>query len=176
MIGMQYKITLPDDYDMERIISRVRNNGYKTDGFDGLLFKCYLIKEKKDENIENMYTPLYVWKTSEGMNKFLFEGYYDNIIRSFGWQHVNIGIPMFIELSEDFSASKYVLEETNEIVPATSLNGFINSVILSDVKDRSYVGRVCIYNPDKWKYSMFYFYRCRPADKTDIYRILHISQ
>jgi len=176
MIGMQYKITLPDDYDMERIITRVKDNGYKTDGFDGLLFKCYLIKEKKAGNIENMYAPLYVWKTSEGMNKFLFGGYYDNIIRSFGWQHVNIGIPMFIELSENFSTSKYVLEEINEIVPAISLNGFTNSVVQSNVKDSSFVGRVCIYNPDSWKYSMFYFYQCRPVDGTDIYRILHISQ
>lgn len=176
MIGMQYKITLPDDYDMERIIARVRDNGHKTDNFDGLLFKFYLIKEKKAGNIENMYAPLYVWKTSEGMNKFLFEGYYDNILSSFGWQHVNIGIPMFTELPENFSASKYVLEEINEIAPATSINGFTNRVIHSNVKDQSYVGRVCIYNPDKWKYSVFYFYQYRPADMTDIYRILHISQ
>lgn len=80
MIGMQYKIALPDDYDMERIIARVRDNGHKTDGFEGLLFKCYLIKDKRDGNIENMYAPLYIWKTSEGVNKFLFEGYYDNIL------------------------------------------------------------------------------------------------
>lgn len=176
MIGMQYKITLPDDYDMERIVARVKANGYKTDGFDGLLFKCYLIKEKKAGNIENMYAPLYVWKTSDGMNKFMFEGYYDNIIRSFGFQHVNIGIPMFTELSENFSTAKYVLEKNNEIVPTTSLNGLISRVTHSNVEDCSYVGRVCIYNPDKWKYSVFYFYQHRPADKTDIYRILHISQ
>lgn len=176
MIGMQYKITLPDDYDMENIVARVRDNGHKTDGFEGLLFKCYLIKEKKAGNTENMYAPLYVWKTSEGMNKFLFEGYYDNILKSFGWQHVNIGIPMFIELSDDFAATKYVVEEVTEIVPAESLNGFIDRVIDSDVKDRSYAGRVCIYNPDKWRYSMFYFYKCRPANEADAYRILHISQ
>jgi len=176
MIGMQYKITLPDDYDMERIIARVRDNGYKTDGFEGLLFKCYLIKDKQDGNIENMYAPLYVWKTSEGMNKFLFEGYYDNILRSFGWQHVNIGIPMFIELPEEFTTAKYVLEEIHEIVPEASLNGFTSKVIQSTVKDNSYAGRVCIYNPDSWKYSVFYFYSYRPADRTDVYRILHISR
>lgn len=173
---MQYKITLPADFDMKQIVTRVRENGFKTDNFDGLLFKCYLIKEKGVNSIENTYAPLYVWKTSEGMNKFLFEGYYDNIIRSFGWQRVNIGIPMFTDLSEDFTTSKYALEETFEIPPTSSLTGFYDSVIHSNTEDSNYVGRVCIYNPDKWKYSMFYFYQNCPTVKTDIYRILHISQ
>lgn len=176
MIGMQYKITLPDDYDMERIITRVRDNGYKTDGFDGLLFKCNLIKEKKAGNMENMYAPLYVWKTSEGMNKFLFEGYYDNIIRSFGWQYVKIGVPMLVELPKDFSNAKYVLEEVDEIAPAASLNGFSKNVMDLKGNHQGYVGRVCLYNPDMWKYSMFYFYQYPPEGRTDFYRILHISQ
>ncbi len=176
MIGMQYKIPLPQDFDMEKIVARVRNNGHKTDGFDGLLFKCYLIKEKGVHSFENMYSPLYIWKDSEGMNKFLFDGYYDNIIGSFGWQQVNIGIPLFTELSQDFSESKYMLEETNEIAPALSLTGLTDRIIHSNAEDASYVGRVCIYNPDKWKYSIFYFYKNCPAVSTEIYRILHISQ
>ena len=59
MIGMQYKITLPSDYNMELIRARIRENGHKTDGFDDLLFKCYLIKEKGTNGIENIYAPLY---------------------------------------------------------------------------------------------------------------------
>jgi hypothetical protein len=43
--AMQYKIKLPDNYDMELIKNRVKLNGYKTDKFDGLLFKAYLISE-----------------------------------------------------------------------------------------------------------------------------------
>lgn len=45
MIGMQYKITLPNDYDMDIIRDRVTKNGNKTDGFDQLLFKAYLIAD-----------------------------------------------------------------------------------------------------------------------------------
>lgn len=33
MIGMQYKVILPKDYDMEIIKKRIKDNGYKTDGF-----------------------------------------------------------------------------------------------------------------------------------------------
>lgn len=35
MNSMQYKITLPNDYDMTIIRERVRKNGAKTDGFEG---------------------------------------------------------------------------------------------------------------------------------------------
>lgn len=43
MVAMQYKILLPDDYDMEIVRKKVKNNGHKTDGFQDLLFKAYLI-------------------------------------------------------------------------------------------------------------------------------------
>ena len=36
------------------------------------------------------------------MNKFIFEGYYDNILQSFGWQQINIGVPLVVNLSDDF--------------------------------------------------------------------------
>lgn len=73
MIGMQYKITLPGDYNMEIIKNRIRENGYKTDGFKDLLFKCYLIQEKNLDSFENTYAPLYLWNHSEGMNQFIFD-------------------------------------------------------------------------------------------------------
>ena len=72
MIAMQYKIFLPDDYDMDNIRQRVKNNGHKTDGFQDLMFKAYLIKEKDgtSEN-HNEYSPLYLWKDS-GIPIFIF--------------------------------------------------------------------------------------------------------
>ena len=73
MIGMQYKVILPKDYDMGIIRKRVQNNGHKTDGFPGLNFKAYLITEaEKNGNLYNSYAPLYIWNHSQGMNKFIF--------------------------------------------------------------------------------------------------------
>lgn len=46
MIAMQYKIILPDDFDMNIIRERVIKNGKKTDGFKDLIFKAYIISEK----------------------------------------------------------------------------------------------------------------------------------
>lgn len=59
---MQYKIQLPDDFDMNLIRQRVRENGTKTDGFQDLIFKAYLISTKGEHDAQaNQYAPLYLW-------------------------------------------------------------------------------------------------------------------
>lgn len=177
MIGMQYRITLPSDYNMEIIKKRVEENGFKTDGFKDLLFKCYLIQEKDKNGFENVYAPLYLWKDSEGMNDFIFNGYYDNILNSFGWQTINIGVPLKIELSKNFMNAKYVVEINKEIKPSSSLSGYKDSLEHSYQKDSGLCGNTCIYNPDKWRYSQFLFFEKRPeTNENNIYQILHISK
>ncbi len=122
MIGMQYKIMLPKDYDMNIIRKRVSDNGHKTDGFSDLMFKFYLITEKSNfNNHYNSYAPLYLWKNNEGMNQFIFDGYYDGILDSFGWQHINIGVPLFINVNEKIKNTKYVVEYVNAIPQNNSL-------------------------------------------------------
>ncbi|HHV30343.1 DUF4865 family protein [Acetivibrio mesophilus] len=178
MIASQYKITLPGNYDMDIIRKRVKDNGYKTDGFYGLKFKLYLITEKGINNsLQNSYSPLYLWKDCEGLNKFLFEGFYDNIITSFGWQNVNIGVPLIDTTRQRFQDANFLFEVVGEIEPKESLNNFKNSIKDAILKiDAEYV---VIYNPDKWKYQVFYFVDDLEKVKTEkgvIYTILHISQ
>ena len=72
MHAMQYKITLPNDYNMEIIRQRVLNNGSKTDSFPNLRIKAYLII---DEPKRKEYAPLYLWEKAEGMNHFIFDGF-----------------------------------------------------------------------------------------------------
>lgn len=174
MIAMQYKILLPENYDMNIIRKRVAMNGNKTDGFQDLLFKAYLITESKSEGKgnRNQYSPLYLWKDSNGMNKFIFNGFYDNILNSFGWQNINIGIPLICKLENDFIYSKYVLEIEKEIIPATHMKPLNFSSIFSTC-----AGKVLIYNPDKWKYSEYYFFTNKPASNNIgvLFDILHLS-
>lgn len=182
MIGMQYKIILPDNYDMEQIRSRVRENGKKMDGFEGLCFKAYLITEKDKRGIlYHSYSPLYVWNHSQGMNHFIFNGYYDNILQSFGWQWIQIGVPLTIHLKNDLFKSKYVVEYEGRIPKTNSLTDttFIESH--SFVKNEQVcLGHVLIYNPEQWRYSHFSFYETQPEIEIEtnltVYEVLHISQ
>lgn len=71
MIVMQYRFTLPADYDMAVIETRIRENGAKLDGFPGLLVKAYLFSRSEDAHCaENRYAPLYVWRSPEAMAVF----------------------------------------------------------------------------------------------------------
>ncbi|MGG7178340.1 DUF4865 family protein [Clostridium paraputrificum] len=179
MIATQYKIILPSNYDMNIIKDRVKNNGYKTDGFEDLKFKFYLITEKgENNNLQNSYCPLYIWKDSNGLNKFLFDGFYDNIITSFGWQQVNVEIPLIDTTTGNFKGTKYIFELTKEINPQESLKN-VKYKIEKDMPKFDNTEYIVIYNPDKWKYSIVYFIddlsKVR-SEKGVVYNILHISQ
>ncbi|HDR7761416.1 DUF4865 family protein [Bacillus cereus] len=182
MIGMQYKVILPKDYDMEIIRKRVKQNGDKTDGFQGLNFKAYLITEAgENKNLYNSYAPLYIWNNHEGMNKFIFDGFYDNILESFGWQKINIGVPLSINLDKDFNKSKYVVEYTGNIPQSKSLSQMPFNTINKYVKNaEKSLGNLLVYNPDKWSYSQFSFYQEKPEielqDHLTLYEVLHISE
>lgn len=179
MIATQYKITLPSDYDMNIIKDRVKNNGYKTDGFDDLKFKLYLITEKgKNDSLQNSYCPLYLWKDSNGLNKFLFNGFYDNIIKSFGWQQVNVGIPLIDKTTYKIKDIQYIFEIKREIPPQESLNN-LKDIIEKDIPKIANAEYIVIYNPEKWKYNVFYFIDDLSnvkGEKGIVYNILHISQ
>lgn len=58
---MQYKVILPKDYDMEIIRNRVKDNGHKTDGFQDLNFKAYLINEAGKDGISITVIHLYIF-------------------------------------------------------------------------------------------------------------------
>lgn len=173
MQAMQYKIDLPSDYDMNIIKERVKQNGHKTDKFKDLLFKAYLITENNYEGLSNSYCPLYVWKQTEGMTKFIFEGFFDNIINSFGWKNIEIGITFLIDLSESFKMSRFVIEEYTDIPIQKKLKEFN----FETEKNTEELGKIIIYNPDKWKYVTFTFLENKPTAQNNkkIYSILHLS-
>lgn len=85
MYAMQYAITLPTDYDMQIIRDRVTRTGHLIDGFHGLNFKAYLIREKANGAPANEYAPFYVWNDIDGMRSFCWgEPGYGAIVRDFG--------------------------------------------------------------------------------------------
>ncbi|MBS4213551.1 MULTISPECIES: DUF4865 family protein [Neobacillus] len=179
MIATQYKITLPSDYNMNIIRDRVRNNGYKTDGFEDLKFKLYLTTERGiHNNLQNSYSPLYLWKGNNGLNKFLFNGFYDNILNSFGWQQVDVGIPLIDTTTSKIIEIKYLFQITSEIPPQESLNNLKDKIAESIpiIEETEYL---VTYSPERWKYDVFYFLKdlSHVKDMSGVvYSILHISQ
>ena len=76
MIAMQYRFTLPADYDMSIIERRIRDKGPLLDRFPGLGFKAYLYAVADDTATggrENLYAPfwrlqrssVWTWRTTQ---------------------------------------------------------------------------------------------------------------
>ena len=173
MISMQYKIKLPDSFDMNIIRERVRENGHKMDGFKDLLFKAYLISVENSKNdIKKEYAPLYLWKDSVAMNQFIWDGFYDNILKSFGWQTISTAIPLTFEKKENFNSSRYCLEITREISESTQME----QLSFSSTFDNS-TSQLLVYNPEKWQCKEYYFFEELPEqmEGTNFYEILHLS-
>jgi hypothetical protein len=82
---MNYRITLPADYDMGIIRHRVATRGHALDDFPGLGLKAYLIKERGVAgSAVNQYAPFYLWRTAEGMNSFLWGPGFRGLVADFG--------------------------------------------------------------------------------------------
>lgn len=167
---MQYKITLPSDYNMEIIKQRVAHNGNKTDGFIGLLLKAYLIS---DDTNQKEYAPLYVWNDYSGMNCFIFGGFYDNILHSFGWQNIDIYIPLQVNLSMQVKSAKYILEITHAIKEKNNM-----TLPTFSIENNHCLGKFLMYNPSTWKSVEFHFLT-EVCDELKVlgrvYQILHLS-
>ena len=162
MIAMQYQIALPDHYDMNLIRQRVRHNGTKTDGFEDLLFKAYLIRENQGGSEGgNEYSPLYLWKDSPGMIHFIWDGYYDNIVSSFGRQRIKLGIPVFVEL------------ETEQVLPASRkmVRPHFSAV------GNGCTGKVLLCDPEQWVQKEYSFFGKKPDSSVEgtVYEVLHLS-
>ena len=84
MHAMQYEITLPADYDMGIIRTRVATKGHLLDAFPGLGLKAYLIRERAGGSPVNQYAPFYLWRAPEGMNAFLWGAGFQGLVDDLG--------------------------------------------------------------------------------------------
>lgn len=119
---------------------------------------------------------MYLWNDSEGLNIFLFEGFYDNILTSFGWQHVNIEVLLEDKTTEKIQDANYLLEVTGVIEPKESLKSCKESILDAIPKmDAEYF---VVYHPEKWTYRAFYLMddlEKVKVEKGTVYTILHVS-
>lgn len=86
MHAMQYSITLPADYDMGIIRTRVATFGHLLDDRKGLGLKAYLIRTRGTRGGPvNEYAPFYLWNDRGAMAEFLVGGTgFHGIERDFG--------------------------------------------------------------------------------------------
>lgn len=163
MIVMQYRFTLPADYDMAVIETRIRENGAKLDGFPGLLVKAYLFSRREDAHCaENRYAPLYVWRSPEAMARFLQSPGFKKLTEDFGWPQIDTWLALR-------------LPDIDEVRNAAWLSMRKQSIAAhSNLATLALEGRLCAWDVSRWQGLQVYPGAAPQAD-CENYRVGYVA-
>lgn len=123
MLAMQYRFTLPADYDMAIIRQRIHDRGHLLDGFPHLEWKAYLWSQKDSRHPGslNAYAPLYLWQDNDGINQFLASPGFLALCEDFGRPHIDIWSVWDCLGNQAMPAATVCYQQTQAIAPGTSL-------------------------------------------------------
>ncbi|MGW6567736.1 DUF4865 family protein [Streptomyces sp. NPDC054975] len=182
MHAMQYEITLPADYDMEIIRSRVATKGHLLDDFPGLGLKGYLIRERGDGSPVNQYAPFYLWNTPGGMNSFLRGPGFQGIVNDFGRPVVQHWTGLAYEEGPAAGAVPRTATRRTSSVPQDVAPGH---AVAEAVKDHGHgssrdgvVASALAIDPRHWELLSFALWAEGakiPEDAGDRFQVLHLS-
>lgn len=184
MLTMQYRITLPADYDMAIIRQRIADRGHLTDDFPQLAFKAYLYADRNQpyaEGKENRYAPFYLWHDTDGMNAFLGGAGFAGVIASFGRPMVHTGSVWHAETAPDLSIATYASCETAPIAAHVAL-GALREAEQANVRtdiERGALAAVSAFDPTAWTVTRFRLWRDAvdaSCQSVDVYQVGHVSQ
>ncbi|WP_256107770.1 DUF4865 family protein [Streptomyces sp. ODS05-4] len=181
MLALQYTVHLPADYDMDVIRHRVATRGHLLDAFPGLGLKAYLIRDRADGSPVNAYAPFYLWNTTAGMNAFLYGAGFQGIVDDFGRPPVRQWPGLaYREGSAAAATPRWATRRRRRsergVPPARAAEEAL-------AEHRELAGReglvaaVTAVDPSRWEVLHLALWAdAAPADESDVYRVLHLSQ
>ncbi len=163
MIVMQYRFTLPADYDMAIIEQRIAENGAKLNGYPGLLFKAYLVARRDAAfTDENRYAPLYVWENAAAMTQFLQSPGFRKLTQDFGWPQIDTWLALRLPVVAEVKNADW-LSIVRETIPAHS-----------DLTALPLRAPLCAWDVSRWQLLQVDFGNAPQAGK-DNYRIEYVA-
>jgi hypothetical protein len=184
MLTMQYSFTLPADYDMSIIERRIRDKGPAFDGLPGLAFKAFMVARKDDDafrSADNLYAPLYLWRSIQGMKDFLSDDRFRAVAQAFGWPVVRTWIPVAVTGDPDPGATRFVSRELVQLSPYTDLEdlGRSETDALCENARQGLIYGLSAFDPATWTRVRFRLWSQPPRVSGEIdaqtYRVLHVS-
>lgn len=156
MLAMQYKFTLPADYDMALIQKRIASKGPLLDGFPQLVLKAFLFARRNHPHYyseENQYAPFYLWEDSVGMNRFLSSDGFQGLVKDFGWPKVKMWSVWRTRLGASIGSAAFASTEVVQIQPHTILAKLEQEEekLVNDVVDSGKaLGAMVAFEPITW--------------------------
>ncbi|MFJ6674910.1 DUF4865 family protein [Actinosynnema sp. NPDC091369] len=178
MHAMHYEITLPADYDMGIIRTRVATRGSALDAFPGLGLKAYCVRERGvDGSPVNQYAPFYLWRAVEGMNSFLWGPGFRGIITDFGRPTVQHWTGLAFErgtAAEPTAATKRTWRLPAFSDPTEAIDEALDE--LARLKDDPALHCTALaVDPRNWELVHFSLWSAAPEAEVR-FRVLHLSR
>lgn len=175
MLAMQYRFTLPADYDMEIIRKRIADFGHLMDNHPQLLIKAYLYALKSERETENLYAPFYLWNSSQGMSDFLTGKGFLGVSQAFGWPQVRHWLPWRVDIEQSaLGTARFATLAYQAIAPHSDL-AQLQSQRLADPRA---LASIVAFDPASWQRVNFHLWREQPDSldaQTQCYQVGHIS-
>jgi len=181
MYAMQYEIPLPLDYDMTVIRRRVATKAPEFDHFEGLGLKAYLVRERGVDGADaNHYAPFYLWASTAGMSRFLFEGGFSNIVSFVGRVPVRHWTGVACERGPAAASAPTVATRLVEPMPADRDPAEVVTQALGALRQRAKRAGVhttaLAVDPQNWALVHFTLWREGAHDAEGMrYQVLHLS-
>ncbi|MER6082125.1 DUF4865 family protein [Streptomyces sp. NPDC001833] len=181
MHAMQYEFTLPADYDMGVIRSRVARVGHLLDDWDGLGIKTYLMRERGHHGSPvNQYGPFYLWNTVQGMNGFLWGGAFQGPVDDFGRPRVRQWTGLaFEEGTAVGSPAAYAVRRRQPVPDGVELAAFMAGAADETGRLAAADGAVlaaAAVDTDAWELVHFSLWEHdAPKAEGDVFQVLHLS-
>ncbi len=122
MLAMQYTISLPADYDAERVRERVSVRSRLFDGHDGLAHKSFLYNAE-----EKLYAPFYVWKNVVEARDFLMDDLFKGVVEDFSRHRVRSWFVVQMGYGNRALDATYGLRELDTIAAEERLDQFLTT-------------------------------------------------
>lgn len=181
MLAMQYRFTLPVDYDMGIIRQRVAEKGHALDQHSPLGLKAYLVSAREQGDQENRYAPFYLWHQPEGLRDFLLSPGFSGLTQSFGWPVVR-SWPALLALQHQagFLQAGHATCQSVALAPFTDLAQLAREErqrAAQDIAQRQALLALTVLESAHWTLLRFRLLAERPAwsADTDRYQVLHLS-
>jgi len=183
--AMQYEFTLPADYDMEVIRTRVATKGHLTDDFPGLAFKAYLVRERGvDGSPVNQYAPYYLWRTGEGMAAFLRGPGFRVLSADFGRPQVRHRLAVGFHPGPAVELTPRTAVRTVTPIPAHTDPDELIAAALAEPADRPGLHSTSLaLDPERWELTRLTLWHADAPDQPGTpeqaatrYRVRHLSR
>ncbi|QKV91415.1 DUF4865 family protein [Streptomyces sp. NA02950] len=182
MHAMQYRITLPADYDMKIIRRRVETKGPLLDDVPGLGLKAYAVSERgADGAAVNAYAPFYLWAAPDAMHRFLWGPGFQGLVRDFGRPVVEHWPGLAFARGPAAAAVPRAATRRTGTVPAGPDPAEAVEGALAELRRRADADGVhttaLAIDPRGWELVHFTLWEdtAPPAEPGDRYQVLHLS-